>query len=41
MYSVVFRYEQGIVASVKSVNCPVMEQSRKLVSWDIGHPEAE
>ena len=41
MYSVVFRYEQGTVASVKSVDCPVMQKSQRLVSWDIGHPEEE
>ena len=41
MYSVVFRYEQGTVASVNSVDCPVMQQSQRRVSWDIGHPEEE
>ena len=41
MYSVVFRYEQGTVASVNSVDCPVMQQSQRRVSWDVGHPEEE
>ena len=41
LYSVVFRYEQGTVASVNSVDCPVMKQSQRVVSKDIGHPEEE
>ena len=41
LHSVVFRYEQGTVASVNSVDCPVMKQSQRVVSKDIGHPEEE